>query len=272
MKGVNLKAMTNTLHMFIKKHNPEILTGIGVAGMITTTVMAVRATPKAIRLLEIEKDRQNRINLNEAKKNNYDDCAVLTRLHPLEVVKTTWTCYIPSTVIGIFSVICLIGASSTNIRRNAALATAYSLSKSALKEYQDKVVETIGDKKEQVIQDAIAKDKITADPVTNKEVIITGDGETLCYDTISGRYFKSDIDKIKKAENKLNRLMLEEMYVSLNDFYYEIGLNDISIGDDIGWNIDDGLLDLKFSSQLTDKGKPCLVVNYHIAPRYEFGK
>lgn len=272
MKSNTLKTITNNFITVVKKHNPEILTGIGIAGMITTTVMAVKATPKAIRLLEAEKDRQNRIILNEAKNNGYDDCKVVTRLHPIEIVKTTWTCYIPSTIMGVFSITCLVGASSVNARRNAALATAYSISKSALKEYQDKVVETIGIKKEQVVQDAIAKDKIVKDPVINNEVIMTDKGETLCYDVVSGRYFKSDIDRIRKAENELNRRMIEEMYISLNDFYYEIGLNNISIGDDIGWNIDDGLLELRFSSQLTDDGTPCLVINYYIAPRYEFGK
>ena len=101
----------------MKKHSPEILTGIGIAGMITTTVLAVRATPKALILLE------------EKKKEIEDNS-----LAPVEVVKTVWICYVPAAVTGAVSVACLVGASSVNVRRNAALATAYTLSESALKE------------------------------------------------------------------------------------------------------------------------------------------
>lgn len=255
MKKPKLSSISKGIRGAITKHSPEILTGIGIAGMITTTIMAVRATPKALILIE---ERKEEIDVD--------------KLTPIELIKTTWTCYIPAAITGGLSIICLIGASSVNARRNAALATAYTLSESALKEYQEKVIETIGEKKEQSVRDAIAKDRIDKNPVSSREVIITEKGNTLCYDTISGRYFKSDIDKLKKVENELNRRMRDEMYISLNEFYYEIGLNPISIGDDIGWNIDHGYIELNFSSQLTDDGNPCLVIDYQVAPGYEYNR
>lgn len=272
MNKVNLSKIAKSVRTAMKKHSPEILTGIGIAGMVTTVIMAVRATPKALMLIEEEKRHRNCELLDEAEKSGQDNCNQVTRLQSLEVVKTTWKCYIPAAVTGIMSVVCLIGANSVNVRRNAALATAYALSESALKEYQEKVIETIGEKKEKTVRDTIAKDKIDNNPVSNREVIITGKGDTLCFDAISGRYFKSDIDKLKKAENEMNRQMREEMYISLNDFYYEIGLNNIKIGEDLGWYIDDGYIDLNFSSQLADDGTPCLVINYQVSPRYDFRK
>lgn len=255
MKKTKLSSISKGIRGVITKHSPEILTGIGIAGMITTTIMAVRATPKALILIE---ERKEEIDVD--------------KLTPIELIKTTWTCYIPAAITGGLSVICLIGASSVNARRNAALATAYTLSESALKEYQEKVIETIGEKKEKSVRDAIAKDRIDENPVSSREVIITEKGNTLCYDSISGRYFKSDIDKLKKAENELNRRMRDEMYISLNEFYYEIGLNPTSIGDDIGWNIDRGYIELNFSSQLTDDGTPCLVIDYQVTPRYDYNR
>ena len=132
------------------------------------------------------------------------------------------------------------------------------------------VVEMFGEKKHETVKDAVAKDKIEKNPVVTREVIITEKGNTLCYDAISGRYFKGDIDKIKKAECELNRQMRDEMYVSLNDFYYEVGLDNIKIGDELGWNIDNGYINLSFSSQLAGDGTPCLVIDYSIAPRYDF--
>lgn len=272
MGKLNLSNIAKGVRTAMKKHSPEILTGIGIAGMITTTVMAVRATPKAIELIEEEKDRQNRELLKEAEENGYDTCDHIEKLKPLDIIKTTWKCYIPAAITGGLSIICLIGASSVNVRRNAALATAYTLSESALKEYQEKVIETIGEKKEQSVRDSIAKDRIERDPVTSKEVIITEKGNTLCYDSISGRYFKSDIDQLKKIENELNRRMRDEMYISLNEFYYEIGLNPTSIGDDLGWGIDHGYIELSFSSHLADEGTPCLVIDYQVAPRYEYNR
>ncbi len=253
MPKLKLAKAAAGLQAAIKKHSPEILTGIGIAGMITTAVMAVRATPKALMMLE-EKKRER-----DAEK-----------LTPVEAVKTAWLCYLPAAVIGGVSVFCLIGASSAHVRRNTALATAYALSESALKDYQGKVVEVIGEKKEQSVRDAVAKDKIDKNPVNGREIVMTGKGDTLCYDAISGRYFKSDIDKLKKAENELNRQMLDERYISLNDLYYEIGLSNTKMGDDLGWNIDEGLIKLRFSSHLAEDGTPCLVLDYQLAPRYDF--
>lgn len=255
-----------------KKHSPEILTSIGVAGMITTTVLAVKSTPKALILIEEEKRRQNHEILKEAKENGQDMCEHIDKLHPLEVVKVTWRCYIPAVVTGTMSILCLVGASSVSARRNAALATAYTLSESAMKEYRDKVIETIGEKKEKVVKEAIAKDKIEKDPVTNNEVIITDKGNTLCYDVISGRYFKSDINTIEKAVNDINRRLLLDSYISLNDFYYSIGLDETKIGDDIGWNVDQSLIRLEFRSQLATDGTPCVVLDYITMPKYDFDK
>ena len=150
------------------------------------------------------------------------------------------------------------------------MATAYTLSESALKEYQEKVVETIGEKKEQAIQDAVAKDRIEKNPVSTNEVIITEKGDTLCLDYPSGRYFKSDREKINKAVNELNRRMRDEMYISLNEFYYEIGLSGIGIGEELGWNIDQGYIEPSFSCQLAEDGTPCLVISYLVGPRYDF--
>lgn len=253
MNKFNLSKIAKDVQIAVKKHSPEILTGIGIAGMITTTVMAVKATPKALILIE------------ERKCDGEVD-----QLTPVETFQAAWTCYIPAAITGAMSVACLIGASSVNVRRNAALATAYTLSESALKGYQEKVIETIGEKKERDVRDAVAKEQITRNPVSSREVIITERGNTLCYDVISGRYFKSDIDKLKKAANELNRQMRNDMCISLNEFYDEIGLNHIAVGDDLGWDIGKGYIELDFSSQLTDDETPCLVIGHTNLPIYDY--
>ncbi len=247
--------ITKGIVTFVKKRNPEILTGIGVAGMVTTTVLAVKATPKALILIESKKEDEE-----------------VDKLTVLETVKTVWPCYIPAVVTGTMSIFCIVGATSANARRNAALATAYTLSESAAKEYRDKVIETVGEKKDKEIRDAISKDRIERDPVKSSEIVFTDRGDTLCYDVISGRYFKSDIDKLKKVVNELNRQMLKDSYISLNDFYDSVGLEHIKMGYDLGWNISDGLIDLDFSSHLATDGTPCVVLDFSSVPKYDFDR
>ena len=240
----------------ITKHSPEILTGIGIAGMITTTVLAVKATPKAIRLIE------------EAKEEKGED------LTKAETVKTCWKAYIPAAAICVASTACLIGASSVSIRRNAMLATAYKLSETAFSEYKEKVVETIGDEKEKIVREKVSEERIKKNPITKNEIIMTDYGDTQFYETLSGRYFKSDIEQIKKVVNYLNKDMLQDMFgtISLNEFYDELELERIDLGDELGWSVDKGLIEIDFTSKIADNGKPCIVLDYINALYYGFDK
>lgn len=131
-------------------------------------------------------------------------------------------------------------------------------------------METFGEKKEQEVRDAIAQDKVRKNPPVQQDVILTNKGNTLCYDANTGRYFRSGIEKIKDAEISLNRRLMDEMYISLNEFYYELGLPAVKLGDDLGWNIEDGKINLAPSSILTDEDEPCYVVDFDFGPRYDF--
>lgn len=192
--------MNKSVMKFIKivkrgfgKRSPEILLGIGIASGITATVLAVKATPKALELLTEKRYEKYGDTLKE--DDSYDD---MPELKPVEVVKTTWKCYIPAAISGVASIACLLGSHSVHAKRNAALATAYKLSETALNEYREKVVEEIGEEKEKVIRDKVSQKHLDETPVSKNEVIITGTGKQLCYDGISGRYFESDIQTIRK--------------------------------------------------------------------------
>ena len=253
MNKADVTQFFKTARSAVVKHSPEILTGVGIAGMITTTVLAVQATPKALRLIE------------EKKKEDHVD-----KLTPLDTVKVAWKPYIPAAATCVLSTTCLIGASSVNSRRNAALAAAYNLSKTALADYKEKVIETIGEKKEEAIRDKVAKKKVEENTVANSSIIITDDGNTLCLETVSMRYFRSDIDKIRKVVNELNRRMLSEMYISLSEFYDELDLPHTANSDELGWNIDVGLIEVSFSAQLAEKDRPCVVIDFLYTPEYNY--
>lgn len=242
---------------FTVKNSPAILTGLAVVTGWTAVGFAIEAAPKA---KIIEED------LKAKYLHKFDEDEVDSKDVPvLEMVKAVGPVYIPTIIAVTIMTGCMIGATSIGSKRSAVLASLYSASEVALKEYQTKVIETIGTKKEQEVRDNIAKARLADNPVSRNEVLITGKGDSLVYEPLSGRYFKSDIEKIRKIENQLNRNLLTEMWVSLNEVYYELGLGYVVLGDDIGWDIDHPL-DFGFSSQIADDDQPCLVINFLIPP------
>lgn len=272
MQSNGIKQVAKNLEGIFQKNSPTILTGVAVAGLFSTVVLAVRATPKAILLMD--EDAERRYSNGEVLKLYPEDIKLVTSsmlLTKKQIIQATWKCYIPAAAVGTATIACIIGANSINLRRNAALASVYSITEAAFKEYQAKVTETLGKGKEIKIRDEIAKDRIANNPVSNTEVIFTGKGEVLCLDAISGRYFKSDVQSIKRVENEQNRILRDEMYVSLNDVYYELGLKPTKLGDELGWNIDRGYIEFDFSSQITDEGTPCLVLDYTLSPKFKYG-
>ena len=240
----------NEIKQYITKHSPEILTGLGIASMVTSTVLAVKATPKAVKLLQEQKHQ----------------------LTTLETVQTVWKEYIPAVSFGLGGIVCLVSSCYINNKRSAALATAYAISDTTFRTYRDKIVETIGEKKEKKIRDEIAQDNVNKTNNENRQIIVTPNGQTLCLDKISGRYFRSDLDTIRKAINNLNKEMLSENYISLNRFYSVLGLDGIKDGDYIGWNIDRGFIELDFDACITDTDEPCIVIDYNIMPRDDYNK
>lgn len=274
-----IKQIAKTLGGTISKNSPTILTGMAVAGLVSTTIMGIRATPKAMSLIDDavfdkyeETVGENRDDISFAdwmeQENGYDWKDRANTLSKKEVIKLCWKVYIPTALMAGVSIACIIGSNRISLRRNAALASLYGLTETAFKEYQAKVVETIGKNKEIKVRDEIAADHVKRNPAGKNEIIFTGKGEVICMDELSGRYFKSDIDKINKTINEMNYRLRHENFLSVNEFYDEIGLAHTSLGNDLGWDIDKGEIEVSFSAQLTDSNEPCIVLNYKVNPNF----
>lgn len=250
MSKPNLSRMLKSTRDTLTKHSPEILTGVGIAGMITTVVLAVKATPKALDLISRE------------------EYEVKRELTPVETVKAAWKPYVPAMVTGVASTACLIGANSVNLKRNAALAAAYTLSDTAFREYKEQVVETLGEKKERAVQDKVAEKKIKEHPVSN-EVVVSGKGASLCLEPLSMRYFNTDFNSIIAAKNAINTQILTGVCgtATVNEFYDLLNLPHTEVGDDLGWDLDHQL-QLHPSAQVADNGEPALVIVYDTPPKY----
>lgn len=265
MNATTLAKAGTLIFCGLKKYAPEIMTGLGIVGMVGAAVAAVKATPKAIQLI------------NEKKEELDTDT-----LSAKESVKASWKCYIPATALAVASAVCLVGACSIHIRRGAAIAAAYAFSESSLRQYKNQVAEQLGSEKAAEIREAAVKaqkqetqasqaaknaaaESGEKSPFREVKIVDCG-GSTEFYDCFSGRYFKSDKNKIDKAVNELNRRMRSEEEISLNDFNYEIGLPEVKYGDQLGWKIDHGYIDISYIPCDGSGDNPAYIVDYEITP------
>lgn len=244
----NYGNLAKNIGLLISRNSPVILTSMAVAGVLSTAVLAVRGTPQAIQL----------INAEEAEKGE--------DLTPFEIVKATYLCYIPAASVGVVTIACIIGGHTISTKRNAALMSLYTLTENGFREYQDKVSSTIGKDREEKIRSEVMKDRLRTDPNT-EVVILDGESKVLCYDSISGRYFKNDMESIRRAENDINQLIVSgQNYASLNQFWRAIGLPATDYGDEVGWTTDQ-MLSIQFSTTLDENGsKPCIALDYRVMP------
>lgn len=240
---------------FTKENSASILTGVGVAGTITTAYLTGRASIKAMDLIREEETNVRR---------SGDGIGGLSRRDKAQLV---WPIFLPSVAAGTLTVTSIVLANREASKKTAALAAAYGLSERALAEYRDKVVEQLGKTKEQAVRDSIAQDRVANKPVS--QVIITGKGDVLCYDGVTGRYFESNVESIKKAMNDINYRIMNHGYESLSAFYDLIGLPATSYSDEVGWNSNE-LMDISFSTTLSTDDRPCIAIDFTVAPTHGY--
>lgn len=229
-------------------NSPVIFTAIGVAGALTTAYLTGRATIKAMKVVQ-----------HEERIRELPDGPITDK----QVVNLVWKLYVPPASSAVVTIACIILANRIGSRRAAALAAAYAISERGFAEYKSKVIEKLGEKKEQSVRDEIAQDRVNRNPFDR--MIVVGEGQVLCYDSYTGRYFLCDMETIRRAENDINHQVTHDYYASLSDFYNKIGLPPTSMSDDMGWNADK-LLEIEYSAVLSETGKPCIAINFRVEP------
>ena len=268
---VDYKSFVKAAKDFIVKNAPTILTCAGIVGSVTAVGLAINETPKALEKIDEAKDNK----LKDKNGNyiitaeNYDNS-----LNAWEMIKTVAPVYWPMALTEVTALSCIIFSNSMNLKRQAALFAAYQLSENNLKDYKAKMIETFGEKKSKEVEDKISQNKVLELPPVDQDIINTGAGLTLCFDAVSGRYYYSDIERVKQAINDMNRRLLSEREVCLNEFYAELNLPSIGMGDMLGWNKTDlgDFLECEPRATITEKGKPCIVFDYDVHPLYSTGE
>lgn len=258
----SLKLASGIGRKWLVKNAPDVLIGVSIGMSTAAVILTIPATVRAEKLI-LQKQEEAKL-LAEAKNEDPHDFT------KLEKVKACWICYIPTLLTLGTSVTTAIFANRLSAARIAALATAYSLSEKKFREYEEKVTEMIGVDKEKKVRDSIAQEFVERNPATE---IVSGGGEYLCCDMMTGRYFRSTQEKVRRAFNSINHRLLTEGELTLNELYDEFDLPHVEIGDKLGWRMYDSsdLIEPVFSTvQYPATGEPCLAVDYDVGSIYDF--
>lgn len=236
--------------LFLSRNGSTILTGASVIGLITTTVLAAKATPKAMKLLE------------EAKKTKRD------KLTKLEVIKTAAPVYIPTIITGASTIACVMGANILNKRGQASLMSAYALLDRSYKDYRNKVEDIYGEEVHENVKAEIAKDRYSE----VADIALSPDKQ-LFYDEFAGRYFESTIEDVQRAEYRINRDIHMAGWTTLNDFYELLNVEPLEGGEALGWSEGgnlarywQGWVDFNHQKVTMDDGLECYIVSFFQEP------
>lgn len=213
---MNLTQMAAKTQHYAKKNAPTILSCMGALGVVGTTLSAIKATLKAIDVLEDE----------EEIKMQRDNQSLTTFEKALVVAPV----YFPTILFGTATVTCIFGANMLNKKKQATLVSAYAYLNSSFNEYKDKVKAIYGEDGEKRVRDELAKDKYIQQSMSES------DKDILFFDEYSGRYFESTLFNLQNAVYKLNRTFALEGYTNLNEFYRYVDLPETEYGEVLGWS------------------------------------
>lgn len=259
---VDFKAGIKVIQRELVKHGPDLLFAGGIATMGMAVGSGIKATPKVLMAIELE------------EKQKFQETGKRVHLTKKEKFKVAWKYYVPTAIEFAVGTGCLVGSRHLNIKRTASFATAYTVTKEAYDAYKESTKEVVGEKKEQTIRETAAEKKVHDHPITECDIgsdpVVTAQGKCLCFETSFNKYFYSTYNDIIAAQNNFNELLNQERYMSLNEWYDILGLNRVNGGEAVGWNVDDGLLDISISSCIADDGRPCLCVDYLVYPKGDY--
>lgn len=266
-KNQTIQKMLHNSGLYIRKYSPVVMSCLASVGVGVTTILAVKATPKAMELIA-----------TDSRSNHDGDPYAYTKK---EAIESAWKCYIPAVALGVSTIVCIIGANALNSRQQIALTSAYTFINNSYKEYKDKLKELYGEEAHQQIMKELAVEKAKNIPI-KVQTWLDGhslgfedlnEEERLFYDAMGDRYFTSTITRVLEAEYHLNRNFCLGWIPSLNDFYEFLGLEKTEYGDTVGWTNSNGdyyWIDFFHINTDIDGTMDCWVIDADQFPTPEF--
>ena len=269
---MNIGKLAKATAQYAAKHSPAIFTGLGVAGFFATIAMTAKAAPLA---QSVHNDAcEDRADIRDkAERDGVEPDTAEIRETYIYEAKVLAPVVGPAVVAGGATLFCFLAANKIQADRRAAIMAAYSLSEKTLATYQQKVIDKLGEEAHQEILDETTKEIVRSEIPDgfNHETYSMPAGQVRVYDNVTGRYFYSTKENIMEAESAINKRLLDETRVPLQEFYYELGLDErFSLGDAMGWDISNhyvasnNTLDVRYTAMLDDDKNPCLAINYHV--------
>lgn len=292
-------ALGRKVHMAgfkIKKHSPEILIVTGVVGVVTSAVMACKATTKVNEILENAKEDIDAVHTymeTEDFGESYTEeegKAALTKVYlrtGVDLVKL----YAPSVILGTLSLTAILSSNNILRKRNIALAAAYAGVEKSFKEYRGRVIERFGEELDKELRYNIKQQEVEEKVVnedgsesTVKKTVAVVDPSTI--DDTSVIYYEGCKGYTKSAEANRIYLMQQQAYANeklkrkgylyLNDVYSMLGFNKKICGQVLGWVYDEenpvgdnfvdfGLLDTHNGATMRflDGCEPCVLLKFN---------
>lgn len=244
----------------LSENATTILTAGGVVGTVTTAVLTGRAAAEATKRIA---DKYMEVNANITAPERARE---LTKTEKLQVAGPL---FVPPIVVGGFTIGSIVMANRMSAQKAAALAAAYGVAQGQLDEYKAKVAEKLGMKKAETIRDELQQDRVTENPPNSQKIVIIGNGEVLCYDAYSGRYFKSTVEYIRRAEIVVQGEIMSGNECSLKVFYDELDLPPIDMAEEVGWNINHPIK-VVISTVLSPEEQPCLAIEFQEFPIHDW--
>lgn len=173
---------------------------------------------------------------------------------------------LPTLTMTALSATSVIAMYNESVKKVAALGSAYTAMQKTYNDYKDTVKE-VAEKQTKKIDEALTKKQLENAP--HRAEIVYDDNKVLCLDQASGRYFQSSVNDIDAAINTINNNLNMGECQSVNDFYYEIGLDNTKFGELMGWNAGTQVVLGKMSG-LTNHDEPCLVIYFKTEPNPDY--
>lgn len=235
------------------KIKPAILIGVGLTGLVTTAVMVYKYAPKVnLVLADAEKDAEE----------NGEKFGVPQKAKV--VVKTLW----PVFAIGLLSGLTIIYGGYSEHKNVIRTTAALARSEKSLRDYQESVLAEVGEETARNVRQRMAEKRREDAPFDGQPVFYNSNSDKqLFFDNASGRYFYQDMNAVDAAINEVNARLLDSDFVSWNDWFDELDIPHIDLGDKLGWDYHfDGKLIVNKYAKITDDGKSCIVLDYEVFP------
>ena len=242
----------------VQKHSPEILMGVGVVGVVTSTIMACKATMKLNDILEESKEKRDiikEVENNPDYKDQYspEDAKKDLTINYVQTGMKIVKLYTPAVVLGGASLGCLLASNDILRKRNAALSAAYMTVDKSFKEYRNRVTERFGEEVEKEIRYGIKAEQIETTVVdedgnetTVTETIKTMDpnlySDYARFFDAASPYWQNDPEYnlmfLKAQQQYANDLLRAKGRLFLNDVYDMLGIEKTKAGQVVGWVYD----------------------------------